>query len=430
MLRSDLELVVQYPEGGSYTCRGFKGLHPSVPAYVLCEGAKTSDQGAANEIGEAFCEQILQLAGVIEETRMPCSGMARNGCHAMDEPTCKKILVRAAATGGAPGSWSAPWATDVWQGKGRQDSTWEILPAMPQGSDASKNIPPAAQAINACFWIATAAEVAWPLMHRVGLAPEESRIFISYVRKDASPVADQIFSELTQLGFDVFLDRCSVPVGTPFQERLMQDLCDKAMVVLLNSPNVSNSHWVSEELAIAKMYRLGLLELRFPGVSERPDVDPDFSHELEKRDFEPAGPDYSGAAERLSSIAVTNVLARIKEIHTRALHRRRWELIDNFAAALSKAGKTATVLADGTFLVPGSHNVGSRVIGLSVRSPELAEFCTLHQRAGVSPSRPGWLLSPAPMFIAQRQAQVSWLGTLSNIQHLNEAQISTLVQSL
>lgn len=58
-------------------------------------------------------------------------------------------------------------------------------------------------------------------------ASGESRLFISYVRRDTSAIADQLFGALTQEGFDVFLDRCSVPVGVPFQKRLMQDLCDK-----------------------------------------------------------------------------------------------------------------------------------------------------------------------------------------------------------
>jgi hypothetical protein len=43
-----------------------------------------------------------------------------------------------------------------------------------------------------------------------------------------------------------------------------------------------------------------------------------------------------------------------KEIHKRALHRRRYELIDNFAAALSAARKPAQVLSEVTFLLPAS----------------------------------------------------------------------------
>jgi hypothetical protein len=310
------------------------------------------------------------------------------------------------------------------------DPAWQVLPALPEGASPSIHLPSLLQGINVSFWTRHPVETIWAVLQRAGLTPEESRLFISYVRADTTAVADQLFAALTNEGFDVFLDRCSVPIGVQFQEQLMQDLCDKAMVVLLNSAGVAHSHWVGEEIAIMKTYRLGLLELRFPDGTPRQDIDPDFSRTLGARDLVQAGPDYKAGAQKLSAQMLAEAVDRIKEVHGRALHRRRYELIDNFAAALAACGKTAQVLLDGTFVLPSIGKRNPAVVGLTVRPPDLGDFCNLHQRGAVSAARDGWLISPAPFFLAQRQANVSWLGGVSNIRHANEAQMSQLAASL
>jgi hypothetical protein len=432
MLQNNLELIVQYPEKGGYSCRGFRALHLAAPAYVVFDGADQTDQGVANLLGNTLCLEILRYAGAQEERGMPCRGhLAYVGCHAVQEPTCRKILVRPAGTvNPAPsGAWPSPNAEREWL-SGWPKANWEVVPVMPAGTTPSAYLPIEWQGINASFWTRDPAESLWAVIQRAGLAPEESRLFISYVRRDTTPVADQLFAALTQEGFDVFLDRSSVPVGVQFQERLMQDLVDKAMVVFLNSAGVAQSKWVGEEIATIKTYRLGLLELRLPDGQKRNDIDPDFTQVLDVGDLETAGADYAAGARKLSEKALTSIVERIKATHGRALHRRRYELIDNFAAALMAAGKTAQVLPDGTFILPASGSQNEAVVGLTTRLPELGDFCSLHQRGSVSSNRAGWLISPSPFFLAQRQAHVSWLGRLSNIQHANEAQISQLAADL
>lgn len=431
MLQNNLELIVQFPDNVGYRCRGFRGLRLLSPVYVVFDGANVSNQSVANLLGNAFCQEVLRYMGVSEEVNMPCKGLRKKiSCHAMNEITCKKILVCPNETGGTSsiGGFPAPTADVEWLSH-MADSTWEVIPTMPSGSPITPNLPAVWHGINVCFWKRHPSEVIWAVMQRAGLVPEESRLFISYVRRDSSVVADQLFEALTQEGFDVFLDRCSVPIGVQFQERLMQDLCDKAMVVLLNTEGVANSYWVGEEIAIIKSYRLGLLELRFPNGKERPDIDQDFTQQLSSVDFLSATPGSIGQ-QKLSATTLANVVDRIKEVHGRALHRRRYELIDNFAAALMKEGKTAQFLSDETFLLPSNGVRPETVVGLTPRPPELGDFCSLHQRGNVSANRAGWLISPSPFFLAQRQAHVSWLGDISNIQHINEAQITNLVASL
>ncbi len=432
MLKNNLELIVQHPVNRGYACRGFKGLRLAAPAYVVFDGATIADQSVAKSLGDTFCQEVLRYAGAIEEMAMPCRDtLPEIRCHALNEPTCRKIFVRPAVTGNLDStiSWPTPSAEAKWL-KHWPSVMWEVIPVMPAGTPVALNLPIQWQGINVCFWKGHPIESLWAVMQRAGLAPEESRLFISYVRQDTTPIADQLFEALTQEGFDVFLDRCSVPIGVGFQERLMQDICDKAMVVLLNSAGVTQSHWVEEEIAIVKSYRLGLLELQFPQGKERPDIDPDFRETIAPLDLINAGPSYAPGAHKLSNARLANVVNRIKEIHGRALQRRRYELIDNFAAALAAVGKTAQVLLNGTFLISPTGRNNGVVVGLTARPPELSDFCSLHQNGGVTASREGWLISPSPFFLAHRQIHVSWLGGISNIHHANEAQIAQLVANL
>ncbi len=243
-------------------------------------------------------------------------------------------------------------------------------------------------------------------------------------------MADQLFAELTQSGFDVFLDRCSVPVGAFFQQHLMQDLCDKAMVVLLNSVNVANSEWVGEEITLIKTHRLGLLELRFPGATERKDIDRDFTMDIDRQDLEPSPNAGAGNLKQLTASTLKTVVAQIKHVHAHALHRRRYELIDSFAGSLAKNGRMAQMLPDGTFVLPPMGGRSGSAVNLIPRPPELQDYCALHQRGSISSSHPGWLVSPAPFFLNRRQAQISWLKNVSHIEHVDEAQLTRLAAML
>lgn len=430
MLQNDLELIVQYPDGSGSRCRGFKGLHLAAPVFVVFDGALHVDQVDANMLGTAFCAELARYFGSREEPGMPCPGsVAQVDCHATQEPSCEKVLVWLAGRNAGGGSPPAPTATSLWL-QHWPNPKWHLIPIMPAGATPATYLPPQWQGINTSFWNRDPTESLWAIMQRAGLAPEESRVFISYVRRDTTAIADQLFTALTIAGFDVFLDRSSVPLGVEFQERLLQDLVDKAMVILLNSVNVNQSKWVGEEIATIKKYRLGLLELRFPDVPERGDIDPDFTVDLQPADLIAAGPNYAAAAQILNDTKRDDVVQRVKETHNRSLHRRRYELIDNFAATLTAAGKNAQALPDGTFVLTAHGSRPETVVGLTTRIPELGDFYSLHQRGSVSPTRSGWLISPAPFFVAQRQAHVSWLGKVSNIKHANEAQIGQVIDSL
>lgn len=430
MLRQNLELVVQYPAQNGIVCRGFHGLHLPAPAFVAFDGETGDDCNNARALGKAVCQELARLPGVGEEQAMPCSGAPLAGiCHAIGVADCTKLLVHLFAS---PAPANAPKGAATLSAQAEllcaSCSDLRILPALPAGTNATAFLPATWQKINAAFWADKATELVWPVLQQVGVSTQHNRLFISYLRSETSDIADQLFARLTQAGFDVFLDRCSVPVGVDFQEYLMEDLCDKTIVVLLNSPGITRSHWVGEEIALAKTHRLGLLELLFPTASPRKDVDPDLRMDIAPADLAP--PAHGPALGLLTDSALSQIVTRIKTEHHRALYRRRYQLIDNFAAALVAAGKHGTLQPDGSFVVPGRVAGSSHVVALNARPPTLDDFCTFHTHGQIDNNRQGWLISPAPLFSAKRQAQLQWLGGLSNISHLNEAQMTALANRL
>jgi hypothetical protein len=89
-------------------------------------------------------------------------------------------------------------------------------------------------------------------------------MFISYRRADSEALAHQIHDHFVGLGFDVFLDDCSIERGANFQRELMWWLNDADMVLLLVSPRLTTSKWVIEEVEFANNATIGLLGVRWP----------------------------------------------------------------------------------------------------------------------------------------------------------------------
>jgi len=431
MLRNGLELIVQYPHQGGFVCRGFKGLRLRRSVFIAFEGEAQNDQATSEAMGQSLCLEILRFPNAQEESA-PCHGAVPGiWCHAFDQPDTLKLLVHpcnSPQVGPALATRSLT-ARKTWLAHGLS-AEWVVMPVMPSGSNLHAHLPAAWTTINVAFWSNDPTELLWAVLQRAGLTSEDSRIFISYVRKDSSPIADQLFSALTEAGFDVFLDRCSVPVGINFQQRLMQDLCDKAMVVFLNTTGVAGSEWVMEELATIKCYRLGVLELTFEGSNPRPDLDSTFARRVEPEELTPTAAHFGAGAQELTSQALLDIVFKIKEEHGRAIERRRHMMMDYLAAMIQYVGKPAVVQSDGTFIMRSSDNTQDVVIAVAPRPPELGDFCSLHQRGRIAAQRPGWVVSPAPFFEQNRRMQITWLAGISNIQHADEGMLLQLLQRI
>ena len=432
-LLSGMDLVLQYPDHIGFTCDGFLGANLGTPVLIIVDGLTPDDKTAAAEAGRELSRQIGCLPGLSINPRMPCDRSGGTHCHAASNSECLKIYVRFSGTQ-IIGSIAtvAQWDPVVLNSP---IDGWRVVTAVPlldrNGNDpwqhAVAGFPLGSNwaALNAFRWRHSATELVPTIMAHVGLAPVDQKIFISYIRRETATIADQLFERLTQQGFDVFLDRCSVPVGVHFQERLMQELDDKAVVVLLHSEELAKkgSFWVEQELARIKQYRLGLVVLGLPDsngnqIPIRKDVSPDDVMEIHQSELDPN--------RMLTDTAVSVVVQRVRETHARGLYRRYQELLDSLGAELVAAGKNFHTL-------PGwglSCNNGQMVIGVSPRPPELGDFCQLDTLRGVyTPTTPlAACLTPAPLVVTERRAQISWLGSRTSIYHVDQENLARFVR--
>jgi hypothetical protein len=186
-------------------------------------------------------------------------------------------------------------------------------------------------------------------------------------------MAIQLHTALVQRQFDVFLDRFSVPPGVDFQERLDEDLCDKAFVVLLESSNLRDSRWVQHEISYAHSHRIDLLAVTMPSVADAdlvPAIDDAFRIRLAEDDLEEDG-------ETLSERSRDVILGRIEVAHARSVRRRREQLVGSLTDSLLRDGCNCDSVEEWSVLAT-ARDRRPAVFFVTARRPQPEDLRTLH----------------------------------------------------
>ena len=447
MLQNGLQVIAHYPKnagagGGRIHCRGFLNVLTMTPSLVVFMGTDAGGGRIAARLGEEFCRRMRSLANVIEAVpggspAMPCSGLIRDSlaCHATRESACRKLLVLVDdGLTPRPSCTLADLPPDAqqWICNMAGDPQWDVLPVLPAGTSVDQSFPTELRRKNVSFWHSNPeSEVLPGVFQRAGLAPEDYRIFVSYIRRETTELADQLQEALTRQGFAVFVDRFSVPVGVDFQERLMQELTDRGMVLLLHSAGLGSSQWVEDEIATATKYRLGLFVLRLPGLPERTSLAPDRSRPIGTHEWDAGN-------QKLTDVALATIVQEIKRVHHEAHQRQLRRLANSLVAAMNDPargahGCTLRAEAGGIFVIhrpSGTPPTGEVPIHLTARPPELRDFFHVHVVGNVTVRGRGGIIAPAPFLVAQRQAWFAWLGGLANLRHTDEGQLSNTVDQI
>ena len=149
---------------------------------------------------------------------VPCNGLIPGSfyCHAVREPDCRKLLV-IVGDGPAPVSGRTlgdlPNDAQQWIGIWRATPSGTFCRYCASGAVVNQSLPLELRFKHVAFWRANAGSEVLPgVFQRAGLAPEDYRIFISYIRRETAELAEQLHEALTREGFAVFVDRFSVPV--------------------------------------------------------------------------------------------------------------------------------------------------------------------------------------------------------------------------
>ncbi len=223
-------------------------------------------------------------------------------------------------------------------------AAFSVIPIWHSGSVASEVIPDAIRRLNAVSWDDARSECLLAALEHLGIVENERKLFLSYRRIETERLAVQLAHGLSERRFDVFLDRFTVPPAEDFQERIDQELCDKAFVVLLESKSAIGSPWVQHEVAYALSHHVSVLALTLPDAS--PDglldvVDDAFRVRL-------SGADLKGG--ELTASALQSVIGTIEMTHARQIRRRRSQLFGSTQDWLQRAGYSVAAVADWAML--------------------------------------------------------------------------------
>ena len=207
------------------------------------------------------------------------------------------------------------------------DWTHTVLPILQR--QRTVNLPEPFDLPEAAFWDTQINEVIPTIFGLTGISDPDQKLFISYRRIDSEPLAIQLFDQLSQAHFEVFLDRFSITPGVNFQQRLYQELSDKAMVLFIESPHFLESDWVKLEVDFAKRYRLGLLAINIDGAPQIGGIGSESRIMINAVDLTTDG--------KLAPNKLTDIIKAIRQYHALSLYRMKHYLDTNIIAALNAA---------------------------------------------------------------------------------------------
>jgi hypothetical protein len=395
------ELIIQLQQQDrTFSCEKFDNLPSPKSAYVaICFNDTPQAERYANDLKDKLIHSISNIGNNFLKSRPPCGGLAMTfgGCQALGIIDNLKLLV--VVSDGISNTFAEPnvlnWLNTT-------------LPVLKLGNPY--NLSPPFNIPNAAFWSNDIDEVIPTIFGKIGISEEDQKVFISYKRTDTSVFAEQLFDRLNHEGFEVFLDRFSINPGINFQNRLYQELADKAMVLFIESPSYQSSHWVQYEIDFAKKYRLGLLAINTKSSPKVKTIDDEFRRTISL--------DKNGI---LDNNSLDNLVADIRLQHSIALYRLRYDLTTNILAALQNKGASPKLDANGFIAVKNPRGIEYKIWG-AARPPKVNDY---HYSDISNPA--GEKVIVGPEFMEQiRDILNSWLSNKASVHFYNEGQLLEL----
>jgi hypothetical protein len=215
-----------------------------------------------------------------------------------------------------------------------------LIPLVSELKNFSSEVPIELRHLNGMPIIGkgAATAIATAVMESLRLLPQQRRVFLSYVRTEATVAALQIFSDLEARQFRAFVDTHGVRPGAKFQEELWHQLCDCDVMVMLDTQGYFGRQWTREEFGKANLKKAAILRVAFPGVSPDPNLSISDTVSLVASDLDADG--------RLSPDALDRVGDKIEGLRSRSVAVRNASILGNLRIAVMGIG--------GKFLSPGA----------------------------------------------------------------------------
>ena len=301
-----------------------------------------------------------------------------------------------------------------------QSTNSYIIPVAQEETDISKWLPPSISKLNASFWPENDFSSAVnDILYVAGLDPSR-RVFISYKRKECSDLSEQLFEALSKERCDVFLDRYSVAPAQDFQKKLTEELADKSLVLVLESPTIMKSKWIQYEINFAKMNKIGILAIRPPNLrfdDQVASIDDDSRIKLDSCQF---------VNSRLTDQGLQMVIKQILTDMRIAYFRRLLDLNEGLIFGLKMHGITVDYDPSGIILAQNSRRYG---LWTTPIVPTVFDF----YRANTSRSGIQYrcILSPAHAYAGrERRTVTGWLSGLSNVSLYSPHRILDLTRKI
>lgn len=403
-LRNGIQVVLQYPNGmGGGRCRGFAGLPITSSHYILIDNVAPSAQTTAHDMGEELACEILALAPTIIEVKTPCFGRNAGGCHALDEPDCKLCFVPVVDMAG-----TLPFTLPAWCGHVNAITVPAVVPGTPQGM-----VPPSLRPLNQIRAVIGDKAVLHDLLRSIGILSARPRIFISYLRSEASVLAEQLYTELVRKGFEIFLDRFSVSPGADFQKRLDEELIRMGTVLFVESKNSHKSRWIRHETDFALLHRLGTIALTLPDGKRSSLITPDDRLDLDDHLFTKSG--------RLKKIALEKILLKIAAAQALSENMRTNYLTGTVSSSLAYGGFVNQSFGGDQVIIAKKGNGPEHVVRVSGLPAELQDFHALDPCASDGDSL---IISPGRFMNWRSKDPIEWLSRRINVKLIDESEIA------
>jgi hypothetical protein len=401
-------VVLQLDTVQRKSCERFAipGLRRPSRILIVC------DPGLEPTALQAFSELRATLAAKATSSAT-CSGPVHPGCCTEAEQSCVHALVPILDHAGprAAGTISGWMSGSV--------DRWHVLPAVAGGVDPVPllaSLPTKTSLLQLVPWGGDVPRLASIALQRA-VYGERPRLFVSYRRKESQAMADQLFDTMSRRGFQLFLDRFSGTAGRPFPQEIAEELAERDVVVLIETPDILKSRWTKWEVAFARRYRLGLLALHwpgaatFPGVAHRRKVTPQANGELMQADLALA----ANFIEREHTLAS---LTRTAFYET---------LIDQ--AAKANGGRTEP-LDEGVRAVRDATGDLVAAVGPAGRPGRLSDARLLALASIPTPKCPLILAGQHRHLPSGAQTDMTWLASTLNIELLGHVDAYTRVRAL
>lgn len=390
----NLVLQIQGPSSNSVPlpcCQRFYIPGLSRPCHIVIYACDTHSAGLAQATHDQLEIILKSQQGAFSNH---CFGPGMWNCMAWNETSCLQVLVPIISS-----PISKVVEADILNWQLNAGALSVIVPALlPQitHSVAFAGCTQTVSRLNSAHWQGNPTRLA-AIINQRALELEKPGLFISYRRSDAGALVDQLYDELAHRGFRIFLDRFSGTPGRYFPSELAEEMADKAVLLVIETPNILASRWTLWEIGFAHRYRLGLVALQLPGAPSLARI--------------PATGRLSvtpNAQGILNPLDLNATLTFIEQEQVVASLKRRAFYEGLVAAAASSAGGTVNDLGSGVLeLYDGTGNASAVVLpsGRPGRLGEVRSLTLAH-----SGQLPRLLLGQHQHLPPSAQTDLDWLA--------------------